>query len=306
MTQAAAQLENELRLMLDKVGLEYALHSTAQGFPYAGFRVETEPGLTLSLTAMVRGRVLDVRAGGVLSLPCSEDDLWRVNDVNVEWGLGRIYHDEEQGACHLATAVYLTDGSADGSEISATLENLYGAAWHLRRYPDCSAPAASFGAPPVGEQPSFETFFAHQHDAFSPSPDASSLEDVRDALKELGHEFTLVQDGRVLVQRFFREGALDFYVELFKLDDRFLFMRARHSHRVVVTDSAQTLRKVQALNARLPIGTIALRRDPTRLFYQLCLPLAWTRVDAPLVEWLVDRAAYVMSTVEGEFWPPLC
>ncbi|HEX8774583.1 MAG TPA: YbjN domain-containing protein [Pyrinomonadaceae bacterium] len=292
--------------MLDKVGLKYALHSTAQGFPYAGFRVEVEPGRVLSLTAMVRGRALDLRANGVISLPCSEDDLRRINDVNVEWGLGRIYYDEEQSAYHLATAIYLKDGSAESYEISNTLKNLYSAASHLQRYPDCFTPAASFSALAEEEQPSFETFFADQYYSFPQSPDAASLEDVQGALDKLGYAFTSAQDGRVLVQRFFREGTLEFYVELFKLDDRFLFMCARYSHQVVVTNSAQTLRKVQALNAMLSIGSIALRGEPTRLFYQLCLPLAWTKVNASLLEWMIDRAAEVMAAVEREFWPPVC
>ena len=77
-----------------------------------------------------------------------------------------------------------------------------------------------------------------------------------------------------------------------------MVLRVRHRHDRTVADNRSTLLAVQELNGRFTIGTVGLWRDPTRVFYQLSLPLRYIDIDAQLVTWLLARAQGTAAVLE--------
>jgi hypothetical protein len=95
-----------------------------------------------------------------------------------------------------------------------------------------------------------------------------------------------------------RSGERDFLVELFVLNSALLCMHARGPSTTVVQDSAAALHGLGKINQRFAIGSAVL--EGLRPHVRLALPLHWTRLDADLPRWLLDRAHAAMAAVDRE------
>jgi len=271
-------IDELLRLTLSEAGINFDLRQNAKGATYAGFRMEIGPGDFLGLTAMFRGRVLQFTAHQVFSAASNPDLLLRINKVNLDWSNGCLYYNEARHCCDASESLYFSGPPLDSRVVRQVIGNLSLACRNIRSCLSGSLPwkPCNLDVPPT--------------------ENGDNLGDLQESLAFIGQPFSVMQEGRILTQHYRQLGYPDFYVEIFKMDRRFLCVRARQKQTTPVTE-ANVLRKVQFLNGRLPIGQSAIEPDQFVPYYFLCLPLAWARVDGELCSWLIDSAASAVNAM---------
>jgi hypothetical protein len=284
---AAAAHGQRLTRLLHSIGVRYALRRTADDVPYAGFRVELPGSEPCSLTAIVRDQALQFTCHEALCVPARDEDLWRLNLVNLEWGLGHVYYRAEASCYQASASVYLPAGADPSFEARRSLDSLLLCVSYLRRYPRSLSgiePAAGGEAP----EASFRSFLAGELLDLPGVPGGDALHDVDAALIEAGFHFEYVNGGRGLAQKLAAPGGPPVVVELYKHEARLLWLRAWPQ--ATTGPVPPDIHAIQRRNSSLPFGAICVWRDRRQSIYRAAVPLAQVEIDARLLRYVVRQA----------------
>lgn len=277
--------ERRLRAALDAAGLRYEMHATRAGSPYAGFRLASAGAAPIGMTAMLRGPVLQLSAHALRPGAAEQQDMRAADAFTREWQLGRLYHHAERAAWEAATSIHCGDGAPPPAAVEHALSELQLVAGLARS-------GAAFAPRP------HETVLdelAESRLRVPRAPVAVSLLDVETALSATRIRYRLADGAQRVTLRLVEPGGVETLAELFKTDERFLHLRARHADANEPTDEAAELARIQRLNMGLLIGAMVLFADPPRVHHHAVLPLAWITLDGGLVRWLLDHATAALS-----------
>jgi hypothetical protein len=272
--------EKLLRGLLDGAGVGYTLRVDGSGRPYAGLQwVSPTQPTPVGVTCKCWGKALDVRVHGVARVSQPEEiDLRLMNEINQDWNHGRIYVRDRSGEYDAASWLAWGARQPSGEDVRSLILELVAA-----------VPAiAARGVPSP---------------LLAPAPNGEGLDDVERALADVNLEFRRKREGRLLSQMVRSSAGVAYLVELFKIDRRYLFVRANRNPRLTVPVNLATLQVLNDLNGRLSLGGFALDCDGARAYFAAGLPLARITIDGELVGALVDRAVHALTALDQRLPP---
>jgi hypothetical protein len=286
MSPAAAR--RRLSHILDSIGVGYTVRHTPDGVPYAGFRVSPAGMEPCSLTAIVRDQVLQLTCHEALCVPAHEEDLWRLNRVNLEWGLGHVWHSAE-ASCYQATgSLYLPSDGDTSAQARRSLESLLLCVSYLRHYPEC----LSGVDPPSDDAPdaSFRNFLAGEVLDLTGVPGGDDVGDAEAALRAAGYRFRYTDAGRALANLLTTRQGWPVVIEVYKHEARLLWLRGWPQARTGARPPAADMPRIQEIAGCLLFGDVCAWRDRRQTIYRCAVPLAGVEIDARLMGFLVGQA----------------
>ncbi len=235
----------------------------SDGKAYCCHAAAEEQSLRLTVQALLTGEANTKR-------------LRDLNELNAQWGMGRVYVDRSHGHFDVAAGLYLDAGSLDPRFVRATLAHLVDAGPSIRRL------AVPSFQPEINIGPPCDVTRIHQVLA------AQSLSP------------TTRVDQNVVGLRLAYSPALDFVME-FQVDEhQVLRVGVLQSNPVGIVDEEGIYQYVQDINRGLSFGTIFFDRSHGRLVYLMTVPLGWFTFDSQMARWLLQQASRVMFELTRE------
>jgi hypothetical protein len=257
--------------------------------PYAAFQLGDFTGEPIGFTARIRGAVLQFTAPALVRTAAVEDELRAIDGFNYRWGLGRIYHQVEQDFWEAAETLYVGDTTPDSPALTQAVSELVDVA-HLVRDRACFE----------RDESAMAAFFERGRQRIPIAANGSTMLDVEGALSRLGLRYRLSDDGQRLLLRLRESNEREFLVDIFKTEQKYLHVRAQHVPERAVPEDQTTFQKLQRLNAGVLTGAVLFAPDPPRLYHRAVLPLAWAKIDAETIGWLIDHAAAALEAIEDK------
>jgi hypothetical protein len=272
--------EKLLRELLDGADVSYHLRVDDTGRPFAGLQwVSPFQPTPVGVTCKCWGKALDVRVHSVAHVTQPEEiDLRLMNEINQDWNHGRIYVRERSGAYDAASWLAWGARQPSGEDVRSLILELVAAVPTI----------AARGVPsPI----------------LPPAQNGEDLDDVEHALSQINLQFSRKREGRLLSQMVQSSAGNAYLVELFKIEKRYLFVRANRNPRLTVQVDLATLQVLNDLNGRLSLGAFALDCDGARAYYAAGLPLDRITIDGELIGALVDRAVHALTALDHALPP---
>ncbi len=234
---------------------------------HAVFRVEGAVSFATSATLL--GDVMRLTAHELIEGDDEPERLWRLNDLNHRWAVGRVYLDRDRGAFELAVAAWAH--GIDAKRARSMLE-------HLERG---AAAVGTMQVPPMEWSP---------HDGAATRL-VSALEALELSPLERG-------DGIYGVRQAIGPG-LDLVLELSCPAERLLVVRARRANPTPVGRSDAVLATLQVINRGLPIGCVSVDQESELAIYSIGVPLDWRALELDHLRWLIRQAVSVLRSLDG-------
>ncbi|HEX4215660.1 MAG TPA: hypothetical protein VIA06_20265 [Candidatus Dormibacteraeota bacterium] len=275
-----------IHALLDQIGLRYTAEE-GDGGPRALFRFALEGGAEpVSFVARLREPTVRVSADRVIAAPSSNETLQRLNDLNLSWSLGGVWHDPWSGYIGLATTAYVGLETHAGHAVRKAITAARDAAQWLRTEWPRGGDAEGFMEAQLRRVP---------------APEVEGVVDsLRWALDQSGVEVEASSEGRPLVV----EIGSGTRVEVAWERERLVVVRATPDVTCAVEAETRTLSALQELNRSAFAGAVALTGDSGRVHWQLGMPLMWTGIDVPLAQWTVHVANREANRIARALWTP--
>jgi hypothetical protein len=222
-----------------------------------------DQALRLSIQAFLKGE------------PTTER-LQALDEVNAQWGMGRVYYDESHGHFDLTIGLYLGAGLPGPNLLRETLTHLIESGPKIGRL----------------EAPKFQSKLA-----ICPP---CTVTDIHEVLSSQGLSPTTKTDRDLVGLRLTYSEMLDIVME-FQVDEfQVLRVGVLENNPVGITDEETIFRSLQDINRGLNFGTMFFDRGNGRCVYSMSIPLAWFTFDEAMARWLVQQASRVMIQLKKD------
>ena len=202
------------------------------------------------------------------------DRLRSLDELNAQWGIGRVYFDAEQQHFDISGGVYL----GTGLPAPVILRDLLG---HLV---DGTTQIQSMRVP----------VFNVTHEPENPT----TLQEVFEVLVAIGLRPQHRKDKNKVGVRVALSANQDFVFE-FELDDsNCLRVGVLENNPIAMTNDDLVIEYLQRVNRGLDFGTVYYDRANGRFVFLLAIPLAWFPIDSGIIRWIMQHAISVMTKLQ--------
>jgi len=240
---------------------------------------ESDDGKTYRCTVTHMNQALRLSVQALLEGDAGQDRLRRLDELNAQWGMGRIYLDRSHGHFDVAAGLYLGAGVPGKHLLRETLSHLLAAGDSIRK----------------SVAPTFRP-----HLQASPPRTLASIEEV---LKSQGLQPSKRDDRDVLGLRLALSPQLDFVLEYQINPDQLLKITAIESNPISLLEDDSAYAHLQDINRGLNFGSMLFDRGNGRFLYSMTIPLGWFEFDAELARWVVRQSASVITQLQREERP---
>ncbi|MGH7883462.1 MAG: hypothetical protein ACREN8_11275 [Candidatus Dormibacteraceae bacterium] len=284
-----SQSEEELRQLLDLVGLRYTVGRDDEGFPTANFRFAVEPDAKpIRFTAVLHEPVLIVSAHE--SFAAAEDhlneELAQLNELNSHWLRGNVHLDSEGSSYQLQSGVYLGAGEHAQVAVREGILTIRDAVRWIR----------SGWWRSVDSSSAFEEFIQLQNLHLPSTTNAEALTHLNRFWAESGITMQIDSQGNTLSGHFSAADTI-FNLKVSYLEGRVIQIETRPNQPLKSTPATAPWEMIQELNRKVDAGAIAWSTTDSHLSWQVSLPLAWTAVDSTLAQWIIHAAKQVNTLI---------
>lgn len=200
--------------------------------------------------------------------------LRSLDELNAQWGIGRVYYDAEQQHFDISGGLFLGTGLPAPIILRALLAHLVDGTVQIQ---NMSVPK-----------------FAVTH-----APERTySLQNVFDVLIETGLRPQHRPERNRVGVRVALSPTQDFVFE-FELDDNnCLRVGVLENNPVALVNDDSVIEHLQSVNRGLDFGTVYYDRANGRFVFLMVIPLAWFPIDSSMIRWIMQQSISVMTKLQ--------